>query len=499
MPPSRFASVLRVFIVLFDYALVVGIASIASLWWLIARLAFNPDPSRIAQDYTSLVVAATGLGLVLFCRSARWRLWRMALVLALGTIGWLFARSLELESTNVGATWGEAHLLIGQGGAFLLAVVALFALRRLALACGWLSSGSRVAITVVLAGYLFYLNHDEAVAPSIARNHAAMAGRCEDEATYRLTLRYTPSPGGGKVFTPPAHVLDFSQKGEKRTAYLRAHQAEIEANWAAMTEVRAWWAEMAAQPRLGDRPGTDFEQPFIRFQPVRTYFQYALALAELHALDGDGDGALATAGDVYAVGVRLEASSCTLVRGMISVITQKQALETAEFVLDHAQVSPAAKVRFAAQLAVGTGGGLGAKRLMLMDMTNFFGTTEAIAMLKSPAFGRSDAGWPMRIMGSVSELLGFTTLNPQATSNRINDSYEKLAAYVEARDLAGMKKWDERLSAEQLGRFQAKNISGRLLVQMTMPAFDKVEQNYWEVEDHRAVLAKRLQDTPFAP
>ena len=152
------------------------------------------------------------------------------------------------------------------GGGDLAAMVALFALRRMALERGWLSTISRAALMVMLAGYLVYLGWDDPVAPSIARNHAAMAGRCEDEATYRLTLRYTPAPGGGgKVFTAPTHKLDFSSKGEKRTAYLRAHRTDIEANWVELAEVRAWWAEMAAQPQLGDRPGTDFDQPSFAF------------------------------------------------------------------------------------------------------------------------------------------------------------------------------------------------------------------------------------------
>ncbi|MFA6289430.1 MAG: hypothetical protein WC661_18775 [Opitutaceae bacterium] len=491
-------SVAHACVALLDYALVALLAYVGSLWWIAARLAFNPDPESIARDYTGLMVVATGLALVLVFRAPKWRLWRMAAVVAFGAVGWLFTRGLELEAANAGAASGETHLLIVQGGAFLLVVVALFALRRHALARGWLSTGSRVAFAVVLAGYLFYLGHDEAPAPSIARNHAAMAGRSEDEATYRLTLRYTPAPGGGRIFTAPKNQLGFPARGEKRIAYLRAHRAEIEANRAELAEVRAWWAEMAAQPQLGDRPGTSFDQPFIRFQPVRIYSQYALALAELHALDGDGDGALAAAGDVYAVGVRLEASSCTLVRSMIALVTQKQALETAEFVLDHARVSPAAKARFAGLLSEGKADGAGAKRLMLADVSNYYGTAEAMSRLKGIYGGRSDESVAMRLIKSASGLLYFTTLNPQATANRRHDFFEKLAARAEARDLAGMKKMSDDLSADQLGGFQVKNLSGRLLVRMSSPAFEKIAQNYWETEDRRTALVRRLQESPPA-
>ena len=323
---SRFSLVTRFCVASLDYALVVILAAIGSLWCLAVRLGVNPNPERITPDFEWWVVIATGVALFIFWSMTRRRAWfaeRRAwfvlgamVVLILGGIGFVKVRAVTLTMDSF-STSEKAMLILQQGGVFLLLMVALFALRRMALERGWLSTISRAALMVMLAGYLVYLGWDDPVAPSIARNHAAMAGRCEDEATYRLTLRYTPAPGGGgKVFTAPTHKLDFSSKGEKRTAYLRAHRTDIEANWVELAEVRAWWAEMAAQPQLGDRPGTDFDQPLIRFQPVRTYFQHAMALAELHALDGDGDAAMAAIGNAYAVGVRLEASSCTLVRGM---------------------------------------------------------------------------------------------------------------------------------------------------------------------------------------
>ncbi len=42
----RFASVLRVFVAWFDYAWILFLAAIGSLWWLAVRLAFDPDPAN---------------------------------------------------------------------------------------------------------------------------------------------------------------------------------------------------------------------------------------------------------------------------------------------------------------------------------------------------------------------------------------------------------------------------------------------------------------------
>jgi hypothetical protein len=240
-----------------------------------------------------LVVGWTLLALVLCWKKARGRIWRVvgsASVLAATVVSllWVHGSARELNQEM-----GTQTLMIVQIGVFALFLVVLFMARRWALKRGWLSVVSRTVVAACLAGYLVYLSRDEPVAPSVARNHAVMAGRCEDEASFMLTLRYTPAPGGGRVFTAPTRKLDFTQKGEKRSAYLLAHRAEIEANWAELAEVRTWWAEMAAQPQLGDQPSKNFSHPFIRFQPVRVYTQHALAIAALKAIDGDESGAWA--------------------------------------------------------------------------------------------------------------------------------------------------------------------------------------------------------------
>ena len=183
---------------------------------------------------------------------------------------------------------------------------------------------------------------------------------------------------------------------------------------------------------------------------------------------------------------------------MIALVVQRQALETAEFVLGHASVSDGAKSRFTALLAERKDASAGAKRLVLMDVINYFGTPEAMSRIGVSA-GRSAERWPMRCLHAVSGLVRRVTLNPQATSNRMHDAYEKMSELARARDLAGIKKLNESSMTGQLGGFQIKNPSGRLLLQMAFPAFQNIEKNYWEVEDQRTVLLKRLGQSGHAP
>ena len=507
MPLSLSSLVTRFCVASLDYALVVVLAAIGSLWCMAVRLGFNSDPMRLTPDFEWWVVIATGFALFLFRRITRryvwfaarreWRVLGAVTVVILGGIEFVQVRAVTLAMDDSSRSSGA--MLILQGGVFLLLLIVLFMLRRKAMGRGWLSTASRAGLTVVLAGYLVYLGWDEPVAPSVVRNQAALAGRSEDEATYRLTVRYSPVPGGGQIFTAPTCNLDFGLQGEKRTAYLRTHRAEIEANWAELAEVRAWWAEMAAQPQLGDRiTGGIVDQPIIRFQPVRAYMSHALAIAELSALDGDGDRALAMVAEVYVVGARLEPAARTLMRAMIARMVQGQSLKTAEFVLGHAKMSPEASARFVGLLAEPVGGGLGAKRLVLTDAATFFASAEGLTKIIGGGERFSGEGRLGFVARRATGILLAVTLNPQATVNRLHDYTEEIALLAEKREQAKMKGLPDRMNAELFGGFQAKNLSGRLLLPMALPYYEGMVKNYWETEDRRAALAKRLRESPPA-
>lgn len=505
---SRFPRAVRFGVALFDYAVVVVLAAVVSTWWLVIRLEFDPDMTRVGPGYEGLVVAAMVASVLFFISVARrhpWfaasrkrLVWSVAALLGLGGVAWMQVRAFVLTA---GESRGDdtTHLLIVQCGVFLLVLVGLFFLRRLAIKQGWVSIRGRAVIAAALAVYLVYLVRDEPVAPSVERNRAVMAGRCEDESSYRLTLRYTPGVGGGMKFAAPSRTLDFGKQGEKRRAYLLAHRDELEANWAELAEVRAWWAEMAALPRIGDRSEHGFDQPVIRFQPVRAYMQHALAIASLRAIDGDGDAALAIVGEVYVVGARLEPASRTLLRSMVARVVQKGALETAEFVCDTATVSAEARTRFAGLLAGPEGGGLGARRLVLTDAASFFLSGEGIATFARLSGSRSGESWAGYIGRSVTAFILSVTLNPQATANRANDWVEEIALLAEAHKEDEIRKREMEMPREWVGHFQVKNISGRLLLPTMTPVYSGIVKNYWEGEGRRVALLKRLGDAPAAP
>jgi hypothetical protein len=232
----------------------------------------------------------------------------------------------------------------------------------------------------------------------------------------------------------------------------------------------------------------DWSQPILAFQPVRTYTQYAVAIASLQALDGRGDDAFATLTTLYSAARKLEPNARTLVRAMIAKVIQRMALNTAGFVLDRTAVSPASRAALAAEMSAAVSGPSGARRLILIEYAFFGPTLESFAGGPPPPH---DTG--RQILHAVLHALSRVVLNPIATQNLVGDRYYALAALAEERKLGELESNKGPINRDFLGGYHMKNIGGRLYADMAMPAFSKVVKSYWDIDDLRLALLKRLK------
>jgi hypothetical protein len=225
-----------------------------------------------------------------------------------------------------------------------------------------------------------------------------------------------------------------------------------------------------------------FDAPIIRFQPYRTMAQLGCAEAGLLALEGKGDEAMDTVLPILEVGRKLEPSARSLVRFMVGRVIQKMGLSTARFILDHATVSPDRKARLAAVLAGGSGGPAGARRMLLIEYT--ISTNYLLTQFGDPGHQRSL--WKRGLLG----LFRFA-YNPIATANRYGALTDELAGLAERRELASFGTRAASFTAEN-SRPQFKNMAGCLMLSMTIPAYSKVLESYWKIEDLRTTLAADL-------
>jgi hypothetical protein len=178
---------------------------------------------------------------------------------------------------------------------------------------------------------------------------------------------------------------------------------------------------------------------------------------------------------------KLEPAARSLVRFMVARVGQKMCLNTARFILARTTVSPDRRARLAAVLRGGSGGPSGARRLLFIEYA-VFGN-----YLLNLAHPEPAAGWKARVLPAALRFV----FNPVATVNRYGAMTEELAGLAERRDLAGFSKRMDDFAREN-SHPPFKNVAGQLMLSWTIPAYTKVLESYWKIEDLRADLAREV-------
>ncbi len=416
-----------------------------------------------------------------------------SLLIVLALLAWVPSPTVRmilgpLSSANSDLSLASLTLLV-------VVILFIFAVPGLILTYGkrrgWLTWPILLGLSTLAAAACTYLALDD---PTIRRPLSVdeiAPARPGDEQSFALVMRYAKgSPAATAFVAPPSPIQGAGPRdAEKWKAHLLANRAKIEAGWAQVAPLHAWWLELAAQERIGDLTPPRWDAPIIAFAPFRSYSQHAAAIASLQALDGHGDAALATLRPLFDVARKLEPTSRTLVRAMVAKVIQRLALETAAFVLDHAPVSPAARAEFAAPLAAAQGGPAGARRLLLIEYALFAPMllTMPLADMNFELTGTPRAA--TRALGFFGSLV----INRRATFNLLGERYYALASLAADRHLDQLEAASAEVNTPFAARRAMKNFGGRLLADAAMPAFSKVVKSYWEIEDLRAALLARLQ------
>lgn len=344
-----------------------------------------------------------------------------------------------------------------------------------------------LALAASLALFFTWLGRDDAAFVLHEEHPLLRSDFPEAAATHALVLRYSKRAPGSLHDEFPAGTLVFpslSDTAESREAwstFLTAQREPIQARWEELAPVRAWFAELAAAPALADLTA-ELSDPIPAFGPLRGVARATAAQASLLALEGRRDEAVDLLLPVLRVGEKLEPHARTLVRRMIAVVLQRQALAALAFVLDQGPISDATRARLAAALRPHQDPAEGARLLLLCEYPL---SSRTLLAWHPAALAPDDSP---RLFAAFGSLL-FT---PRATVNDLGDLLHAQADAAAVRDLAEMK----RLAADTHDlpplRRASKNAGGRLLIGFVLPAYSKVVETYWQTHDERAALLARL-------
>lgn len=386
----------------------------------------------------------------------------------------------------------------GITGVVVLCLVVLIVTVVVFLACRKLQqrSWARLAVGyVALAGVLVYLAHDEPTFRHPVTMEEISPVFPGAEASYAVLMRYGNQHPLGQSFKAPVFkgrwpFVDGPGKPEAWRKAITAIRPELEANWAGLTTERAWWAELSAFDRIGDLMPAQYDAEIMTFAVVRAVTQYGVAIASLQAIDGHGDEAIDTLLPILGVGRKLQPYSRSLVRSMVSVVVEKMSLNAAAFILDTTPVSAAAKAKLVAALEGGDPE-RGARNLLATEYARQFGwmSHEKAGNLLSVVQNGSDNRhpWGTRVLNLISPL----AYNPHITFNQVGDLYADMSDLTAKREL---DKFDARWKSyfDEASGAGIKNLFGRYLTMMMIPAYQKVAESYWQTQDLRASLLARL-------
>lgn len=345
---------------------------------------------------------------------------------------------------------------------------------RLRLRSWWWLGGGYLAVAPVLA----YLAADDTTIRRPMSIEEIAPGFPGAEESYRVFMRYAKDSPEGRAFKQV--VWGIPREADKMPGFAEANRAKIDTVWADLAPVRAWYDELSAFDRIGDLGTARYDAPVPAFAVHRAMSQAAQLKATLLALDGRGDEAIAVLLPVLDVGRKMQVNSRTLVRSMIGLAMRRPVLDTVDFTLARAAVSPAMRARLLAALGP-AGGEAGARRLVAIEYA--YWTSGAVL-----SFELSPSSPIPAIVRVPLRLVAPLVVNPNRTINRVGDLMAEMQDRAAQRQPMGSR----AQTAIANGPLPMKNLFGTMMAATSIPDYGKVIDIYWKTEDHLAVLRAQL-------
>ncbi len=389
-------------------------------------------------------------------------------------------------------SWGSKIPKTAIGLTILFVILVPLIVLAVAERRSWLSWPVIAVLWLAVLPVLAWLSWDDAAIRqpiTIEEFSPAFAGA---EKSYAVLMQYskqTPS-AEAKAFAATklsAPVLANPDNPAKWLESVTKNRAAIEADWATLAPQRRWFGELAAFDRLGDLTVSDYSANLMSFSVWRTLSKHTCAVAMLLALDGRGDEAIDLLVPQLEVSRKLQLSSRTLVRTMVAVVVERVTLQTAALVLDRTPVSAASRARLAVALGQENAPAL-ARRLLLVEYVVFSPLFNRMKLGDTIAAARGTSFPLRRPLNFLSSLF----FNPIATTNLLGDRIRELADLAEARELGKFNVRSQDFSNILVKESGMKNVGGRLMLTMAVPAYNKVVESHWKTADLRVALRTRL-------
>jgi hypothetical protein len=346
----------------------------------------------------------------------------------------------------------------------------------------------------VLVGALGWLAWDDAIIRrplSVEEISPAFAGA---EESYAVLMEYSKGSASAGARTLEKTRLKFNAVGATKDAakwieMVEKNRAALESDWETLAPQRHWIDRLNRFNGIGDLTPARLDAKVMAFQVWRSVSQRVCTHATVQMLDGHSDDAVATLVPILTAARKLQPSSRTLVRSMIAVVVERMCVDVAGIILDRGPVSPAARAQLLEALGPENAGPL-ARHLVLEESAIFAPVLVRMSLgdLQATMTAREKVtAW----RGPLNFLSAFL-VNPNATMNLYGDEFYALAGLAETRDLKDFDRRHRVFNHDLMYRHGIKNLGGRVMLSIAMPAYKKVLESYWSAADARVSLRQRL-------
>jgi hypothetical protein len=313
------------------------------------------------------------------------------------------------------------------------------------------------------------------------------------QTSFDVMMRYSKRNAAGKAFdsiqwAPPANVSWNTREPAAWKEMVVKHRAAIEADWATLAPQRKWLEELATFDRIGDLTPARLDADLPAFRVWRVLSQRTCAIATLQGIDGKHDDAIATLLPLLQTSRRMQVNSRTLVRSMVAVVIERMCIETATMVADMGPLSPASRARLHATLT-DDNPGLMARRLLMIEYAGFF---PALASMRFGDHHFSNDRFVHHVLRIPLNVFSDLFFLPNATTNIYGERVRVLAALAEKRALGEFAVSSKSFDDSQRRTPGMRNIGGRLLLNMSIPNYEKILDAHWKLADLREALRKRV-------
>ncbi len=280
--------------------------------------------------------------------------------------------------------------------------------------------------------------------------------------------------------------------------HVGAHRQEIGDAWRTDTLGREWIDELCRRPPQGVHLYRQ-EDPVLSFQPVRASLHVRMAYAYLRATEGERDEAIRLVLSELIAWQNLQRCEAMLVHQMIAVVVFKEAMKTIEGILDLGAVERATLQEIQRVLDEACPLGEVFRLGFLGDYgysRSFSGALDRNLTKEESRILLETVGLDTPVLVFQSRLFGYSWLVQKSRwQHEYLAAMSRVVSLAAARELETLKRESEE--AEQ--RWAIKNALGVRFMGMAMPAFAKVAENIWVMEDLRVALRKRVVSLNGAP